>query len=63
MGGAASGWYPIDDSRHGNRANFAFIDGHTEALSTSQIRSPEVYKIHFMPYRSASGGVEAAPIY
>ena len=63
LGGAGSGWYPSDDSRHGGRANYAFIDGHVEGLSTAQIKSPEIYKVHFMPYRSATNGVENAPIY
>ena len=63
LGGAGSGWYPSDDSRHGGYANYVFIDGHVAALSTAQIKSPEIYKVHFMPYRSASGGVENAPIY
>ena len=30
-------WYPIDDTRHYRKANFAFIDGSAGTLSTQQI--------------------------
>lgn len=42
-----SSYYPIDDSRHGGRANFGMADGSARALSTRQIKTE--YLIYFRP--------------
>ena len=40
-------WYPIDDTRHYRKANFAFIDGSAGALSTQEIGND--YLQYFRP--------------
>ena len=43
----ASSDYPIDDSRHGGRANFGMADGSAKALTTRQIKTE--YLTYFRP--------------
>ncbi len=45
-------YYQVDDSRHGKKANFAFLDGHAGTLSTTEIKTE--YTTYYRPRQNGS---------